>query len=136
MGCVFAYAGYAKLIEPIENFRGNLTHYGVIPYALVPAIALILPWLELIFGSFLILGYAPKLSASVLGVFSLIFIGVIISSWVVAGSDMATCGCFGQGGLQLTPQQIFVLDLIDLALAVGLIRQKQFPWSLDALLRR
>ena len=99
-------------------------------------IALTTPWLELIFGSFLILGYAPRISSFVVALFSFIFIGVIVSSWIFAGVDIASCGCFGQGGLQLTPQQILILDIVDFILAIGLFRLKEHRWSLDSVFRR
>ncbi len=66
VGLVFAYAGFSKLTEPLANFQGVIAEYRVIPYGWTPAIAMGMPWLEFIFGIFMILGYAPRVTASVL----------------------------------------------------------------------
>ena len=74
MGLVFLYAGYSKLMAPYENFRGAIAYYEVIPYFLTGPIALVLPWLELVFGAFIIVGYMPRVSALVLAFFSFCFL--------------------------------------------------------------
>lgn len=131
VGLVFAYAGFSKLMEPAANFRGVLTQYEVIPYALVPTIAVIFPWLELVFGVFLILGYAPRVSALILAGFSFIFLIVLGSSKLMLGSVPISCGCFGEGGIHLTVRQVFFLDLIDAVLAIRLFQKKEHPLSLN-----
>ena len=133
LGTVFAYSGFSKLMEPMENFRGIIAQYEVIPYVFVPAIALIFPWLELIFGIFLFLGYAPRVSALVLAFFSLSFLILLGSSKLLLGSFPVSCGCFGENGIHLTVRQVFLLDLFDMAIGLKLSQIKFHPLSLDSL---
>ena len=135
LGTVFAYSGFSKLMEPVENFRGIIAQYEVIPYVFVPAIAHVFPWLELIFGIFLISGYAPRASALVLAFFSLSFLILLGSSKLLLGSFPVSCGCFGEHGIHLTVRQVFLLDLVDFFLGLKLSRLKTHPLSLDQWLR-
>ncbi len=120
----------------MENFRGAIAQYEVIPYALIPVIAVVLPWLELIFGVMMILGYAPKLSSVVLGSFCLIFTLILGSSDLFLSSGRHDCGCFGEGSpIHLSMHQVFLLDFINFSLCIGLYRLKSHPFSLDQLFK-
>ncbi len=135
LGLVFAYAGFSKLMEPLENFRGALAQYEVIPYRLLTPMATVLPWLELTFGIFTMLGFATRLSSLALALFSLSFLIVLGSSHVLLGSFPISCGCFGEGGIHLSVRQVFVLDLVNFFLGLKLFRHPKKPlWSLDRLL--
>jgi len=123
-------------MEPIENFRGVIADYDVIPYVLVPAIAKIFPWIEVIFGSFMILGYAPRLSSFVLGASSFGFLMLFAVTYLIHGSLPGSCGCFGEGGVHLTVPQVFVLDTVNFLLAMKLLLMSEHPFSLDKWLRR
>ena len=132
IGVIFAYAGFSKLTEPVENFRGMIAEYQVIPYHWVPAVAHVLPWLEFVGGVFLILGYAIPFSSLVLVFLSLGFLLVLGASNVLFDSASKTCGCFGQNGpVQLTVWQVFCLDLINLALGLKIFVMKRTPLALD-----
>ena len=65
VGVVLAAAGFLKLIEPVENVTAILAAYPVISDNFAFILARALPWAELIFGSFLILGYALRIPAGV-----------------------------------------------------------------------
>jgi len=137
LGLVFAAAGFSKLMEPVENFRGIISQYEVIPYALTPWIAALLPWIELIFGVFTIAGYLTRLSVLVLGLLSLGFLLVLGSSHVLLGSIPMGCGCFGATSpIHLSVRQVFVLDLFDVFLAFKLFSEKPHVFSLDCLLKK
>ena len=132
-GFVFAYAGFSKLMEPVENFRGILAQYEVIPYILTPFIAVTLPWIEFIFGALFILGYATRLSALMLAGLSFCFLIVLGSSQILLGSTPISCGCFGEG-VHLTVRQVFVLDIADFVIALKLLSLPTHPFSLDHFL--
>lgn len=134
VGLVFAYAGFAKLTEPVQNFEYIVSSYGVIPEALVPAVALVMPWIEWIFGMYMILGYLPQLTSVVLAACSAGFIGIILLSGVL-WKGPSTCGCFGEGGPQLLVQQVFLIDIGNLLFAIRLALLKDHPFSLDSLLK-
>ena len=137
VGIVFAYSGLTKLLAPIENFRGAIAEYQALPYAVVPFIALVLPWLEFIFGIFMILGYAIPLGAAVLSFLSLAFLLVLGASNVLLYSPWKDCGCFGQTGpIHLKVWQVFLLDLINFSIGLKLFLSKSHPVSLDRLFRK
>jgi len=136
LGAVFAYSGFIKLVEPIENFIANVEQYRIIPAFLVPTVARIVPWIEYLLGSYLIAGYAPRATALMLGGMSLALIGVILASGRLWGAGDASCGCFGQSGLQLTTKQIFLVDIANVFIGIQLFRLKNHPVSMDRLLRK
>ncbi len=136
LGGIFAYAGFSKLMEPVENFRGIIAQYEVIPYMFVPVIALVFPWLELMFGIFLIIGYLPRISALALAIFSMIFLIVLSSSKVLLGSVPIACGCFGENGIHLTVRQVFLLDFIDMILGIKLAQSPSLILSLHEWLKK
>lgn len=136
VGFIFAYAGLSKLLESPENFAAALYHYALIPPAVVPAVSRVLPWFEWIFGVFFAAGYAYRISACVLAVLNLGFIVSLLGVFLAGQSAAFDCGCFGQAGLHLSRQQVFVMDLISMAVLVRLILLKQMPWSLDRLLHK
>lgn len=136
VGAIFFYAGLSKLLEPIENLRGVIAQYQIIPYGLVSQIAFILPWIELIFGAFLILGYMEKISAAVLSALTLVFLVVLGSSGALmtGGGD---CGCFGVSSpIHLTLRQVFVMDLINFLICIRLYFFKRTPWGIDNFFRQ
>lgn len=137
VGFVLAYAGYSKLTEPIENFRGMLANYEVLPYALLQPVAAVTPWVELISGGFLILGYAPRWSSLAAAGLCLTFLLVLGSSDLFLNAGSKECGCFGQNGpIHLTLHQVFALDAVNFALSLRLFFLKEYPFSLDRFLRK
>ena len=78
LGGVFILAGFLKLSGPVENFRGMIVSYGVVPYGWVGVIAHVMPWIEFLFGICLVLGYFPRITAAVLGGLSFSFIGLMV----------------------------------------------------------
>lgn len=135
VGFVFAYAGFAKLTEPIENLHGAMAQYQVIPYAWIPFISSILPWAEFLTGVFLILGYAPKIFSACAAFLCFSFLLVLGSSDALLNPSVH-CGCFGQNGIQMTAQQMFILDMVNLVLSLRLYTLPTHPWSLDSFLKK
>jgi len=136
LGLVFIYAGYAKLMDPPQNFQGLLSEYTIIPRVFIPWIVMILPWLELTAGIFLILGLFTQPCALFLSGMSLALIIVLILSKIVLGISPLSCGCFGEGGIQLTIFQVMVLDVFDCFLGWILFKTKMHFLSLDERLSR
>lgn len=136
LGGIFVYSGYVKLTEPIENFIHSMSQYEIIPHVLYPVIAMTVPWVEFLFGAFLILGYAPRIASAVLALWSLGFLGVIFLSGSLWTSPERNCGCFGEGGLHVSTGTIFVVDFVNVFLGFRLSTIKGHPLSLDQLLRR
>lgn len=136
-GLIFAYAGFSKLIEPYENFRGMINHYELFPYSWSTPIALILPWFEFIFGIFMILGYLPKMTSLVLAGMSLSFLVVLGASNALLDDAGKDCGCFGQmGPIHLKVWQVFIMDILLMGFCLFASTLKKHPFSLDSLLKK
>ena len=88
---IFIYAGIGKIIDP-ATFTENIDNYRILPYLLVTIMAIILPWLEVLCGLFLIISKMQK--GAMLTLLGLTFMFLIaISSAIARGLDI-TCGCF------------------------------------------
>ncbi len=136
-GMIFAYAGFSKLIEPYENFRGMINQYEIIPYAWSTPLAIVLPWFELIFGVFMVLGYLPKLTAAVLAGLSTMFLLAMGASHALLDSAGKDCGCFGQNAIiHLKIWQVFIMDFVFLLLSIRFYLAKDHPFSLHSLFKK
>lgn len=136
LGLIFLYSGFIKLMEPVENFQGGMAAYEIIPYAVIPFLARVIPWIEFLFGSFLILGYLPRVSALVLAAMSWSFVLLIATTRIVTGALPADCGCFGEGSLlHLKPYQVLIMDVGNTLIGIRLALLKVHPFSLAAFLK-
>ncbi|MBI4430392.1 MAG: DoxX family membrane protein [Candidatus Omnitrophica bacterium] len=135
IGFTFAYAGFMKLIEPIENFESVVSDYDLFSRDLVPVIARTVPWIELIGGTFLLLGYAPKFSSATIGALALAF-SMLLGASILAGKGEKSCGCFGESGIKLSANHMFVLDLLVCISSARMYLFESFPLSLHAWLIR
>ncbi len=91
LGVIFIYASYDKILNPAA-FSENIHNYHLTPVFVENLAALIIPWLELIIGVFLILGVFLEGSISItIGL--LVFFIVILTQAVIRGIDVH-CGCF------------------------------------------
>jgi len=91
LGIIFIYASYDKILDP-AGFSKNIHNFHVTPISLENLAALIIPWLELIIGVFLIFGLFLEGSTSIIIVLLVFFI-FILSQAVFRGIDVH-CGCF------------------------------------------
>jgi putative oxidoreductase len=95
LGGIFIWAALGKIWDP-RHFSQDIDHYRILPYALVPLLAIVLPWLELLCGLALVAGKWPHSSALILVALNFIFI-VAIASAMARGLDI-DCGCFTVAG--------------------------------------
>ena len=91
LGVVFIYASYEKILDPI-SFSKNIHNYHVTPIFIENIVALVLPWLELIIGLFLIFGLFLEGTISIT-ISLLVFFIVLLAQAVFRGIDVH-CGCF------------------------------------------
>ncbi|OQA42034.1 MAG: Methylamine utilization protein MauE [Candidatus Omnitrophica bacterium ADurb.Bin314] len=124
-------------MDPVENFQAGIAAYDVIPYMMVPWIARIIPWVEFIFGVFMLTGYMTRLSAAVLAGLSWSFVLLICVTWLATRSLPSDCGCFGEGSLvHLKPYQVLIMDLVNTVIGLKLFLTREHPASLDSLLSK
>ena len=91
LGIIFIYASYDKILDP-AGFSKNIHNFHVTPIAVENLAALIIPWLELIIGVFLIIGLFLEGTTSII-IALLVFFIIILSQAVFRGIDIH-CGCF------------------------------------------
>ena len=90
LGLIFILASYQKILMPWEFGRAVLA-YELIPTFLVSPLVIIMPWVEMVTGVFLIINWKIRPSAILIALMNLIFIIAIISA-MVRGMEI-DCGC-------------------------------------------
>ena len=93
LGVVFIIASIDKIVSP-DAFAANVQAYGLVPYALVNITALVIPWLELVCGVFLLGGVRLQSSSAILSALLSMFIIAMIIALV--RELKIDCGCFGK----------------------------------------
>jgi uncharacterized membrane protein YphA (DoxX/SURF4 family) len=99
LAAFFVVAGISKIADP-PGFAHEIHNYKMLPGALVNAMALILPWLEVVTGVALFLGIARRTAAKVLGILLLVFIAALGVN--LARGHPVDCGCFGTSKVEKT----------------------------------
>lgn len=120
VGALFIFAGLTKLadihplrfLDPMEFARG-IDNYKILPWSISVALALYLPWLEIICGLALIFRRLYSGALALLLALLVVFIGATIAA-KARGIDIS-CGCFGHVSDQLSFAWHLVLDFAILA---------------------
>jgi len=132
VGAVFVLAGFSKLMLPHAEVMALMQQYTVLPQALIPWLATVLPWVEVGSGTALAIGWYTTPAACLIGLqlfaFSLLM-GVVLA----AGVPIEDCGCFGNLGLRETPLQVLLRDLFLLALLGPILARQSDVMAFDAL---
>ena len=92
LGGLFIYAGVVKVVDPL-GFAQDIRNYRLIGQALSFAAAVVLPWLEILAGAFLIVGLWKR-GATLVITGLLVFFIVLTLITMARGLDV-DCGCFG-----------------------------------------
>ena len=91
LGSLFLVAGLQKIGEPAA-FARSIANYRLISGELVTWSAVLVPWLEILIGSSLLLGWLTRISAMTATALSLGF-ALFTGSALVRGLNV-DCGCF------------------------------------------
>jgi uncharacterized membrane protein YphA (DoxX/SURF4 family) len=140
VGAVFVLASHDKIWWP-ERFARILYHYQVIgPNAVLPPLlpnlfAVILPWVELLAGLALILGFWRREVSLVTGVMLVAFIAAVVSTlW--RGIDVENCGCFSLNSQGRAAGLALVLEDLGLLVAALILASvPSRPAALDKVSR-
>ena len=92
VGFVFLYAGILKISDP-AGFSDAINNYDLLPLIFVNFFAIILPWIEIVSGLFLLFGISVKENSLIISVLLIVFILAIAIS--LARGLNIECGCFG-----------------------------------------
>ena len=121
LGGIFIAAALPKMWRP-DQFADAINNYRVLPYFLVNANTLALPWVEFLFGAFLVAGFRVRAASLATTIMMAVFLAAILSAWA-RGIDI-TCGCFGTQDAAKTGGVTLLRDLGFLALAI-----LGYPWG-------
>jgi uncharacterized membrane protein YphA (DoxX/SURF4 family) len=130
LGAVFLSAGALK-IGHADDFAGEIAGFELLWHPLIAPLALLLPFLEVLVGLYLIGGLFTRFAAWLAALEMTVFGGAIASA--VARGIHASCGCFGPNDHTMTSYPEAARDL-GLAL-VGVVIAVWAPGAL-ALDRR
>ena len=95
VGGAFLVAGLLKLADPAK-FAVDVSHYRLVPHALLNLVAILLPWIEVTSGVCVLAGLWLRAAALVITSLSAVFFAAILSA-LVRGLNIE-CGCFGTVG--------------------------------------
>ena len=124
LGLIFVISSWGKIRYP-RVFAESLSAYQVLPDNLITLVALTLPWLELLAGLLLLVGYRVRGGALVIGAMSALFF-LVVSSVIWRGLDLS-CGCFVGVEWARVNWRHLVLNLVLLGSAAVVYRRGPGP---------
>lgn len=120
LGLTFIYASLHKILSPTD-FAKIVYGYDLFPEIFINLIAIIIPFMELVTGLALIIGFYPRSAAVIINGLLLAFI-VVLSINLIRGHEF-DCGCFSahQSGHSSSPEVNIVRDIIYFILGLQVI---------------
>jgi uncharacterized membrane protein YphA (DoxX/SURF4 family) len=120
IGGMFIYVAYNKLVNP-EEFAKAIKNYDMLPFWAINIMAIILPYIELFCGLFLILGIYKKSSSVIIAVSLFIFI-IALTTAYARGLNI-DCGCGFSSLIQQTASKNELLIRIfeDICMLIGIV---------------
>jgi uncharacterized membrane protein YphA (DoxX/SURF4 family) len=106
LAVVFILSGLDK-INDLASFAQSIENYRILPLSLVNIIAIFVPWIELVAGGLLLLGFYIKENSTLILALLIIFTAAIISA-VLRDLDI-DCGCQGT----FDGQKVGILKIIE-----------------------
>lgn len=131
VGGLFVFSGMSKVMLPHGEVMALVEQYQVVPRFLIFPIAAGLPWIELASGTALCIGFLTT-PAAWLVVAQLISFSVLMVVVLVARIPIEDCGCFGNLGIQETPLQVLIRDLVLLGILAAVLVRRHDAWGIDA----
>ena len=134
LGFVFLYACWHKIADP-SAFALDVATYQILPLSLVNLAALVLPWVELLAGVMIVVGFRTRAAALLIAGMMVVFIAAL--GWALhLGLDMS-CGCFASS-TEADPisGKTLLRDGTWLALSLYVLFFDRRPLGLDRLIGR
>lgn len=122
VGLVFVIAALAK-IGDVAWFAQQLQNYRIAPAWSENALAIVMPWIELLAGLALVLGVRARAGGAVALALMIVFTLAVAAAWA-RGLDFR-CGCFGKVGASSIGAQKFAENLGFTLLAALAARREQ-----------
>jgi len=133
LGIIFIYASFYKILHP-SIFALAAMDYKLLPLFMVNLFALILPWLELFSGIFLLLGFLTEGSILIINLLIIMFL-FAKGSALVRGIDI-NCGCLLPWVVPKISIRLLLQDLVIFLVALQVFFCDRRVLSLDKLIRR
>jgi uncharacterized membrane protein YphA (DoxX/SURF4 family) len=128
LGGIFVVAGASKVGHAAE-FAQQIAAFRLLPQPVIAPMALVLPFLEIMLGGYLVVGLFTRAAAWVAALLLLVFDGAIASA-VVRGMTL-NCGCFGTHDTTVTSWAEVARDAVFVLLAVFVALRPPGMLSLD-----
>lgn len=134
LGAIFIIAAYGKLLHT-DVLVSTVINYNILPIMLSKYFAYTLPWVEVIAGIMLIIGFGTR-GASFAIAWLLISFIIAIGINMQKGVSME-CGCFDIFGMnEKIGSSLLLRDIIFLMVAMMLTLTKEFILGIDTFMER
>ena len=118
LGVIFVYASYDKILHP-KAFAEVVYNYQILPDGLINVTAIFLPWLEILIGVFLIVGFWMSGVAIWCNIMLAVYIGALCFN--LARGLNVNCGCFSTTKGSTISIETILWDVAFLALSAYLL---------------
>ena len=118
LGVIFIYASYDKILHP-KAFAEVIYNYQILPAGLINVTAIFLPWLEILMGIFLIMGFWMPGTVIWCNTLLVVYIGALWFN-LARGIDV-NCGCFSTSKGSSISIETILWDAAFLTLSVYLL---------------
>ncbi len=133
MGALLAVAGGLK-IGHAPDLAASIGGFHLLPAGMVAPLAIVLPFVEVFLGLYLIVGLFTRIAAIVATAQYLIYAGAIASA--VIRHIPANCGCFGPGDAATADWPHVGFDLLLAALCAFVAWRAPGALALDGKLKK
>ena len=136
IGALFVASGLEKLARNYENFILVVQSYKILSDHGAAYVARLLPWVELLLGVFLVIGFKLRPTLAALWILTSAFISVVGSA-LFRKLPIEDCGCFGEE-LSFPLKNILVFDMILWVILLLLVffNRPLLGFSLDSYFRK
>ncbi len=125
LGAIFVIAALPKIADP-PSFAHMIYNYRLVPSSLINVSALVMPWIELLAGLALILGFWKAAARTIAGILLAIFIMAI--SINLARDNAIDCGCFNVADRGKTHEQRIFDMKVDVFRDLGMLLMVAQLW--------
>jgi putative oxidoreductase len=120
LGLIFIYASFHKILAPAD-FAKIVYGYDLFPAVFINLIAIIIPFLELVAGLALIIGFYPRSAAIIINALLTAYL-IVLTINLIRGHEF-DCGCFAasQSGYTSSSEVTLARDIIYFTLGLPVI---------------